>query len=267
MNIQKIWAISFSPTGTSKRVINGIASGIHNAPVEQIELTYSDRLLDLPEKFAPTDLVILGVPVYAGRVANLAVERMKTLVGTDTPAVIVVTYGNREFEDALIELKDIVENAAFKPIAAGAFIGEHSFSNIETPIAANRPDTADLATAKSFGTTISEKLNATTRQDQIHCPEVPGNRPYKEGMGQLPFTPTIVVSNCTACESCLSACPTGAISLEKEIEIDPNRCIFCCACIKTCLENALILDAEPLKQKQQWLFETCQKRKEPELFL
>ena len=265
MQLKKIWLITFSPTRTSKSAIDALASGIPGIPCENIDLTYSDKIA--ARQFAADELVIIGVPVYAGRVAPLAVKRLGILRGNNTPAVIVVTYGNRDFEDALIELRDIALKAAFMPIAACTFIGEHSFSGPETPIAAGRPDSVDLATARAFGAKISEKLSALENPETAHCPKVPGNTPYKEGMGPLPFTPSLLESECTQCAACLPICPTGALSLESRIEVDSDLCIFCCACIKVCPENALQLDAEPLRQKRQWLYEHCAERREPELFL
>lgn len=265
MKLDKIWTVSFSPTSNSKRVVNAIASGIQGIPVKHIDLTYPDAVSAM--QFGTKDLVVIGVPVYAGRVAPLAVKRLQGIVGNNTPAVLVVTYGNREFEDALIELKDITENVMFRPIAAGAFIGEHSFSGTATPIAAGRPDSQDLKIAESFGVDIGKKLETLVAFAAGHCPEIPGNHPYKEGMGQLPFSPTLRETQCTQCASCISACPTGAISLKSTIEIDRSLCILCCSCIKNCPEDALEMDAAPLKQKRQWLYEQCRERKEPQLYL
>ena len=265
MDLKKIWLISFSPTRTSKHAVEAIASSFPGIPLENTDLTYPDTVA--ARHFAADELVIIGVPVYAGRVAPLAVKRLGMLQGSNTPAVIIVTYGNRDFEDALLELNDIALQAAFVPVAACTFIGEHSFSGPETPIAAGRPDSVDLATAKAFGVKISEKLAKLEEPGIIHCPEVPGKRPYKEGMGSLPFTPGILESRCTQCAACLPICPTSAISLESRIEVDRDLCIFCCACIKVCPEDALQIDAEPLKQKRQWLYEHCAVRREPELYL
>jgi ferredoxin len=265
MKIKKIWLISFSPTRTSQKVVAAIASGIRGIVSETIDLTSPARISTM--RFGPDELVIIGVPVYAGRVAPLAVKRLATVQGDNTPAVIVATYGNRAFEDALVELLDIVLNVSFRPVAACTFIGEHSFSGSSTPIAAGRPDSEDLAKAEAFGKKISDKLASLKGPENAHCPNVPGNIPYKEGAGPLPFTPLLLESACTQCAACLPVCPTGAISLATKIDIDRDTCIFCCACIKACPENALLIDADPLKQKQQWLFEHCAERKEPELFL
>ena len=125
-------------------------------------------------------MAIIGVPVYAGRVAPLAVKRLAAIQGNNTPAVIVVTYGNREFEDALIELRDITEKAAFSPLAACTFIGEHSFSGSKTPIAAARPDSVDLATAEAFGVKILARLAALEDVKAETSLDVPGDIPYKD---------------------------------------------------------------------------------------
>ena len=265
MKIRKIWLVSFSPTRTSKSVIDAIASGIRDIPCETLDLTYPGT--DSKRQFAADELVIIGVPVYAGRVAPLAVKRLAPLQGNSSPAVIVVTYGNREFEDALIELRDLTEQAAFKPLAACTFVGEHSFSGSETPIAADRPDSVDLATAEAFGLKIIEKLAAFKDFGSAISLDVPGDIPYKEGMGSLPFSPLLIESDCTQCEVCIPTCPAGAISLESRIEVDQQLCIFCCACIKNCPEGAMKIDAAPLKEKRQWLYENCAERKEPELYL
>ncbi len=265
MKIQKIWTVSFSPTGTSERVAKAIVSGIPGIPIENIDLT--SPTFSEARKFDSNDLVVIAVPVYAGRVAALAVKRLGGLTGSNTPAVIAVTYGNREYEDALLELRDIAESASFKPIAAGAFIGEHSFSNSEIPIAESRPDNEDLSIAETFGKNISDKLKAIEDLQAAGCPDVPGNRPYKEGMGQLPFTPHLIESSCTLCGTCVSVCPTGSVSMDSKVELESSSCIFCCACIKNCPENALIIDAAPLKEKRQWLHENYSLRKAPELYM
>jgi len=265
MKIEKIVTVFFSPTGTTKKVVQAIASGFGDVPMEEIDLTPPAAIA--PRQLAPTELAIIGVPVYAGRVAAIAARRLQAVTGDTTPAVVVAVYGNREFEDALIELRDIAEKTMFVPIAAGAFIGEHSFSGPDMPIGAGRPDAQDLTEATAFGSTVAEKLAAMSHADIRLCPEIPGNRPYKEGMGKLPFTPSVLQDRCTQCGVCVSACPTGAISLAESITVDGEKCIFCCSCLKSCPEAALRIDAPSLLEKRQWLYEQCHQRKEIQLFV
>ena len=100
----------------------------------------------------------MAVPVYAGRVAPLALERLRRFRGNSSPAILLVVYGNRDYEDALVELRDVVMDLGFVPLAAGAFVGEHSYSRREMPIAEGRPDDADLAAACQFGEKALSKL-------------------------------------------------------------------------------------------------------------
>ena len=265
MQIKRIWLVSFSPTGTSKRIIDAIASGMGDIPCEAVDLTYPDAVSDT--SFNDDELVIIGVPVYSGRVAPLAVKRLAAVHGQNTPAVIVVTYGNREFEDALIELKHITEHAGFRPLAGCSFIGEHSFSGLDMPVAQARPDSADLLKARAFGLKIIEKLTVVPDSEPGSGLNVPGNIPYKESMGPLPFTPAVIQSECTRCAACISSCPAGAISMDPGIVMDRSLCIFCCACIKICPEGAIKIDAAPVLKIRKWLYENCRERKEPELYL
>ena len=65
--------------------------------------------LTLDEGISPIEikdsLTILAAPVYGGRVAPIALQRMKRLKGTNAPVILVAVYGNRDYEDALVELR------------------------------------------------------------------------------------------------------------------------------------------------------------------
>ncbi len=264
MDITKIKTIFFSPTGTSKKVVKAIAEGGKMPDAcDELDLTYPGHHREV--MIAGDELAIIGVPVYGGRVAPLARERLKGIRGNNSPAVIVVVYGNREFEDALIELRDIVTAQSFSVVAAGAFVGEHSFSSVEIPIAEGRPDRADLTAAGDFGGKVMERIRISAKPEQGRL-QVPGNIPYLESMKKLPFTPQVNVEKCTQCEICITSCPAGAISLDTSIEIDPQKCTFCCACIKNCPEEAISIAAPPLVEKAEWLHSNCRERKEPQLF-
>ncbi len=71
------------------------------------------------------DLLIVGMPVYAGRIPAIAIDALNKFKGNKTPAVIVCVYGNRDYDDALLELKDIVQNNGFS-----SFPPRHSLLNI-----------------------------------------------------------------------------------------------------------------------------------------
>lgn len=108
--------------------------------------------------FEATDFVVFGVPVYAGRVPNVLVKYLNTMQGNSATALSIAVYGNRDFDDALMEATDILENSGMKVIAGGAFVGEHSFS---TTLAAGRPDADDLQKAAEFAKLVVEKSSGT----------------------------------------------------------------------------------------------------------
>ena len=115
-------------------------------------------------------VAIFAVPVYGGHVAPAALERLREIRGEGTPAVVLAVYGNRSFGTAVAELASFVAGRGFVPVAAGAFVGEHSYSTPETPIAQGRPDARDLAAATAFGAQVREKL-AKTRPSPGRNPE------------------------------------------------------------------------------------------------
>ena len=178
-------------------MLEGIALGLESHPAKQIDLTLSS-----PAWEAPADeITLFGVPVYGGRVPAEATQRLKQIKGNQTPAVIVVVYGNRAYEDALLELRDIVTEQGFVPIAAGAFIGEHSYTTGDYPIAPGRPDTNDLQKAAAFGARINDLLKESEALSPI---AVPGNFPYKPLGQKPPIAPITVAEKCDQCGICVS---------------------------------------------------------------
>ena len=266
MNCAAVKLVYFSPTQTTKRVLEGIAEGIEAPTVEHLDLT-APLSTTLSTGSTNDELVILGVPVYGGRVPLAAVPRLRKLKGSKTPAVIVVVYGNREFEDALIELKDMANDLGFIPIAGAAFIGEHSFSSDTVPIADGRPDTTDIEKARAFGSDIREKLKHMESVDTVPRVDVPGNRPYKDWKKPAEISPSTQKDLCTLCGTCASSCPVEAIVVEETVETSKKDCILCCACVKNCPTGARVGEEPLFKQMAEWLSTNCQKRKEPEIFL
>ncbi|MDP2754584.1 MAG: 4Fe-4S ferredoxin, partial [Nitrospirota bacterium] len=197
----------------------------------------------------------------------IALSRFRELKGNGAPAVIVVVYGNRAYEDALLELRDVAIEAGFKPVAAGAFIGEHSFSINDTPIAAERPDVEDLGKTAAFGKMIREKMITLPALDQINPLQVPENFPYKELRMLSDVSPVTQEMLCARCRMCSLACPTAAINADDPALTDKGLCIRCCACVKGCPVGAKILDDPRIKQVAEQLSVNSSKRQEPEMYL
>ncbi|MEA2039047.1 MAG: 4Fe-4S binding protein [Thermodesulfobacteriota bacterium] len=266
MNIALAKLVYFSPTKTTKTIIEGIAQGIRVETVEQIDLTPPEAITQEFEGLHD-ELAIIGSPVYVGRIPIDAALRLQRIKADNTPAVIVVVYGNRQYEDALLELRDLAVQAGFKPVAGGAFIGEHSFANDTMPIANGRPDPEDLKKTKEFGTMILKQMRNIRALDEMPPLHVPGNFPYRK-RGKLPETcPVTQEALCVMCGECAKVCPTAAITVEDRVMTDEKACILCCACVKNCPTRARVIEEPRIKHLAESLSTNCHERKEPEMYL
>jgi ferredoxin len=266
VKIQKARLCYFSPTRTTKAILESIAGGTGVEAVEHLDVTLPDAERDFAE-MKEDELLIIGCPVYAGRLPEIAVQRFNSLKSNGGPAVIVVLYGNREIEDALVELSDLAAASGFMPVAGGAFIGEHSFSSASFPLANGRPDGSDIQCAREFGKSIGEYLRSIGSLQDIGPLKLPGNRPYREHIVHPKTSPVTDSELCTACGTCASACPTGSILADKTAKTDVETCILCCACVKLCPENARALKDPFVGQIIEWLYSNTANRKEPEVFI
>ena len=261
--MKKINLLYFSPTETTEKVVSAIGQAIGT-----IHHTYN---ITLPQsrkeiiEFGPDDIVIIGAPVYSGRVVSVAMDYFKKVKGNGTLGIFISVYGNRAYEDALLELKETLESQGFKGLAAGAFIGEHSYTD---KVAGGRPDAQDLNLAKAFGTKISELLKWEANQTNSYELNVKGNHPYKPGMASAPPAGPKTEDTCTECGICAEFCPTGSIDFERFRYIEGSNCIKCCSCVKKCPENAKYFDIPQVLDFKDMLEKNLSNvRNEPEMFL
>jgi len=251
--------IYFSPTGTTRKILEAIAEGFGSQTIEHRDLTYTTQAAAR----LTNGTAVIGIPVYAGRVPEVCLKRLAKFTAAGVPTILVALYGNREYEDALVELRNVATIAGFSVVAAAAFIGEHSYSTATQPIAEGRPDAADLEIARQFGRDVARKLNA---DDHSTTPDIPGNFPYRDRPplgGIAPETNTA----CTLCGLCADVCPTFVIRVDSEVITQADNCIMCCACIKQCPEQARELNHPVIRERRNMLFSKFSRRKEPELFL
>ncbi|MDK2963580.1 MAG: hypothetical protein PWQ29_974 [Verrucomicrobiota bacterium] len=267
MDIQQICSVFFSPTETTRMVVRAVARGTTQNTAKELDITLHEESLDgLP--FGPNDLLVIGLPAYAGRIPGLATRRMEKLRGAQTPAVAITVYGNRAYDDALLELSDLCTNQGFKVIGAGAFIGKHSFSSIDHPIAHDRPDKNDIRLAEMFGQQIRAILSHAESATHFKLPHIPGNRPYSPGIQSFGAAGETDLSRCTQCGHCVAHCPSHAIRMTEKTSItDPDRCIWCTACVRNCLVGARKIALPEIDEIAARLYNTCQIREEPEWFL
>lgn len=251
MNIEKWIVAHFSPTGGTKRIADAIAAGF-GTPVQKIDLTKSAVEMSIGDN----DALMAVLPVFAGRVPQLALKNLAALKANGQKAVAVVVYGNREYDDALLETKDALEENGFSVIAAAAFIAEHS---IVRTIAAARPDAEDETIARKFGADVMAKADDAK---PIH---VPGNKPYKE-LKPSAYHPA-ADDNCVRCGVCAKQCPLGAISEEDPRQPQNDICINCMRCVQVCPRHCRALPAAFMEMISKMLNEKASGYKQPSLFL
>ena len=255
MNISLIY---YSPTGTTQKILTQLAKELEPQIITEIDLTKEGNTnIEIDED----DICIIGAPVYGGRIALTAIERIQKLKANNAKAIVIAVYGNRAYEDALLELKDTATECGFETIAAAAFIAEHSFSSPEKPIAHGRPDKDDFAQIAEF----AKQLKAKIDKGDFSTPKIHGNKPYKD-RSQLPaLTPETVTEKCTNCGKCIAICPTNAIEVGGKT--NPELCTWCFACIKACPQGGRIFDNPAINGLKDKLLNMCAERREPEFFL
>ena len=264
----------FSATGTTKKIVTRIADGMAG----QGGFSRIDTDFTLPggraeaPRIGADEIVVFGVPVYAGRVPNVLLKYLAGVKADGTPAVPVVLYGNRDYDDGLIELRNILEDNGFCCFAAAAFIGEHAFSRV---LAAGRPDEEDLRIADIFAAGALNKY-LICRPDIPHPVPVKGCaplRPYytpRDRAGVpvniLKVRPKVDSEKCLRCGHCAAVCPMGSID-PADITRFTGICIKCGACEKGCPAGARYFDDPGYLYHRSELELGFTRRAEPDLFL
>ena len=246
--------IYFSPSGTTKQVVEQIASNF-----DQESEAYDLLNFNTAKEFSSEDIAIVGMPVFAGRIPKSARNRLAKLKGNNTSAIAIANYGNAHVTDALLELVDLLKENNFNVVAATSTVSHHS---IFDGVAVGRPDSADIEKINEFAGKCQEKIESNESLES----EIPGNRPYVD-YKQLPFEVSCDETICAFCYDCVSICPEKAIPEDDPVDTDLDLCSRCTACISICPEDARMFSGEAFEAKKPAFEEANSERKEPEFYL
>lgn len=258
MEISAIKLVYFSATYTTRKVVRLIAKEIGKETTEY-DITQVTPEADIT--FDKNNLLVIGMPVYAGRIPANTIPAINRFKGDNTPAIIVCIYGNRDYDDALLELKNIVEENGFRVVSAGAFIAQHS---IFPTVGTNRPDEEDKRQIKSFANQTIEHLQSITDITTYPDIEVKGNNPYKTP-GKVPLIPK-GSRMCDQCGTCVKRCPSQAIPADHPRKTNKETCISCGRCIVVCPQKARHFGGLLYKIAGKKFTKANSMRKEPECF-
>lgn len=255
--MMKLYEITFSPTGGTKKVADMIVDRFR---WESSFIDLTDRFTDFSAyAFDKEDVCIVAVPSYGGRIPAIVGERLRQMKGSHAKAVPVTVYGNRAYDDTMLELNDTLIEAGFCPVAAIAAVAEHS---IMRQFGAGRPDEEDRRELVDF----TDKIKRGIQNGSLtETPHVPGNRPYRSFDG-VPMKPRSG-KNCTKCGLCAEKCPVGAIPTDMPMSTDHSKCITCMRCIAVCPQKNRSISKVLAAAGAQKLKKACKERKRNELFI
>lgn len=271
----RVTAMYFSATGTTEKVCRTvaerIAAGLSAAAPDVYDFTLPEKRRQAPE-FGENDVVVFGTPVYAGRVPNVLLDYVKSVRFRGSIAVPVVLFGNRDFDDALLELSETLSDGGAVIAGAGAFVGEHAFSTV---LAKGRPDEEDLGKAGELAAVVAERIRNAGGAAGVEEPEIPGEdpiRPYyrpRDSKGNFidirKVTP-VTGSSCDGCGLCADVCPMGSIDPDDVTKLT-GICIKCCACVKKCPRGAKYFDDKGFLYHKEELEKMYERRADSRIFV
>lgn len=239
-----IVAVYFSPTGSTKTVVQHVAARLS----ERLATCFRLQPYTLPsdreawQPFEPDDIALWASPVYAGRVPNKTLDFVRQhLHGKGNKGIAISVFGNRNYDNALAEMCQIMTEGGIIPTAAAAIVARHAFA--PDTIAQGRPTEQDYAEIDTWIDAI--ELSGTV--------SVPGStengyyQPLKADSTPANFLkakPQVNEYRCMVCGKCKRACPMGSIEITYKGPEFHGICIKCQSCIRRCPEQALTITDE-----------------------
>ena len=273
--IREVTGLYFSPSGETakitKKITREVAARLNEICIGEIGFSFVDFLRDKADHdrdFNDESVVVIGMPVYSGRIPEPCTDILKKMKGRGTLAIVIVSYGNNSYGDSLYELYTRAEESGFCVISAGAFISQHA---IFKKVAEERPDAFDLEKIIEFSGISANKVKrlAGTEISAMRAKPAPldikGSMPTKKPV-RVPIHPT-ANSFCIKCGDCAKICPMGAIDAADPKKVDFKKCISCTACITVCEQDARGFYGPLSAASRIALEKLFSKRKDPEWFI
>jgi Pyruvate/2-oxoacid:ferredoxin oxidoreductase delta subunit len=245
----RIGILCFSPTNTTRKICNAVASGMGSDNPLILDMTLpnirAEIITNTNTVLNKIDCLIVGAPVYSGKLPRMAIECLKALNGAGKISIAIVVYGNRDYGISLYNMVEILSQNDFNVIAAGIFIGQHSYSDI-VPVAMGRPDTSDIEKARKFG---AEILNASKT---LSIKDIPLQIDmHSKSKKYSSLKPSYKEKQCIKCGRCGKTCPSGILSSDTGRYLNhaaKKYCIGCMACVINCKQKARFLKVNPIVQ-------------------
>lgn len=272
MNISQVYAVYFSATGNTRKVTTTLANALavsFDVPLEVRDFTLPAAREETYD-FAEGDLVVFGMPTYAGKLPNKLLDFVKSgFHGNGALAVPVVTFGNRSFDNSLAELCACLEGDGFHTIGAGAFACRHAFTDA---LAEGRPDSDDMAELAKLGSAVVGRIVRMTEYPAPVTVDGDADAPYYRPLGLdgepkvfLKAKPKTDLDKCIHCGVCASLCPMGSINPDDVTEV-VGVCIKCHSCVRNCPMGAKYFDDPAFLSHRAMLERDYTRRAEDKIF-
>lgn len=263
---KNVGIMCFSPTNTTRKICDAVALGMGSEDPIVLDMTLPDTriniIADSSTATKDIDHLIVGAPVYAGKLPLQTIDYLRAFGGTGKECTAIVVYGNRDYGIALYNMVELLSQNGFTVVAAGAFIGQHSYSDI-VPVALGRPDKSDIDKARKFGAKI---LSASKH---LSLKDIPVQLDKASKSDKYPsLKPSYNEKQCVQCGKCAKACPIGILFSETGryiSQVAKKQCIGCMACVRSCKQKARAAKANPIVKivMNSILKQASKERKEP----
>lgn len=201
-----------------------------------------------PPAFDDCDGVIFGFPVFADFAPSVINHWLPCLEGRGKRCSLFFTYGGRSTGFAHFHTKLLLEQAGFRVLFSGEFLGRHSFNIGGWRMIPDRPNAEDFAVAREYAALAIERFSTgTSAEFRLQKPFG-----YNQVMLSLEHEPVVterqwrnpvrIPKGCCMCRECETECPTRAFDADTGLS-DPRTCIGCMRCVTICPDKALRVDA------------------------